>query len=251
MTTGNTRNEIQYADPIPDSSSSSASKTASPTSTPSAASATVSSAPSDTPTKGPNTAGIAAGVVVGVVVLAAIIGGVFFYLRRQKRQAVEEEYRRQAAVSSFVSGGKLHTSNSSMTDSRLDPEFMARRQSNGSIADNEDYSRRILKVGHSAYSITSSTNIARLRTHKHLDDGHHDRPTTHATLPLAFDEIPNLPYPPRLIPLLLCYVLRTARTPMPDESKNCIHLRTQPALRARFLPAAYTRLLTLEGRGPL
>jgi cell wall integrity and stress response component len=60
--------------------------------------------------------------------------------------AVEEEYRRQAAVNSFVSGGKLHTSNSSMTDSRLDPEFMARRQSNGSIADNEDYSRRILKV---------------------------------------------------------------------------------------------------------
>lgn len=59
---------------------------------------------------------------------------------------MEEEYRRQAAVNSFVSGGKLHTSNSSMTDSRLDPEFMARRQSNGSIADNEDYSRRILKV---------------------------------------------------------------------------------------------------------
>jgi hypothetical protein len=34
-----------------------------------------------------------------------------------------------------------------MTDSRLDPEYFAnRRSSNGSIADNEDYSRRILKV---------------------------------------------------------------------------------------------------------
>lgn len=95
---------------------------------------------------GPNKAGIAAGVVVGVVVLVAIIAGVFLYLRHRKRREVEEEYRRQAAVNQFVSGGKLHTSNSSMTDSRLDPEFMARRASNGSIADNEDYSRRILRV---------------------------------------------------------------------------------------------------------
>ncbi|KAL5379880.1 hypothetical protein DPSP01_008162 [Paraphaeosphaeria sporulosa] len=147
MTTGNTRNVIEYADPIVESSSSpSASKTASPTSSSAPESAAASSATSEPEKKGASTAGIAAGVVVGVVVLAAIIGGVFFYLRRQKRQAVEEEYRRQAAVNSFVSGGKLHTSNSSMTDSRLDPEFMARRQSNGSIADNEDYSRRILKV---------------------------------------------------------------------------------------------------------
>ncbi|KAL5427597.1 hypothetical protein PMIN06_012874 [Paraphaeosphaeria minitans] len=154
MSTGNTRNAIEYADPIIESSSSSsssasatsASKTASPISTSAPESAVASSATAEPEKKGPNTAGIAAGVVVGVVVLAAVIGGVFFYLRRQKRQAVEEEYRRQAAVNSFVSGGKLHTSNSSMTDSRLDPEFMARRQSNGSIADNEDYSRRILKV---------------------------------------------------------------------------------------------------------
>ncbi|KAL1601691.1 Protein SLG1 [Paraconiothyrium brasiliense] len=151
MSTGNSRNEIEYEDPISSSSSAAsssaaASKTATPTNSSPAESAVASSATSEPEKKGPNTAGIAAGVVVGVVVLAAIIGGVFFYLRRQKRLAVEEEYRRQAAVNSFVSGGKLHTSNSSMTDSRLDPEFMARRQSNGSIADNEDYSRRILKV---------------------------------------------------------------------------------------------------------
>lgn len=185
MTTGNSRNEIEYADPIPEvSSSATASKTASPTSSSPAESAVVSSAISEPEKKGPNTAGIAAGVVVGVVVLAAIIGGVFFYLRRQKRQSVEEEYRRQAAVNSFVSGGKLHTSNSSMTDSRLDPEFMARRQSNGSIADNEDYSRRILKVGRIAqwHHGAQQANNSRLRTHKHPDDGYHDRPTTHATL---------------------------------------------------------------------
>lgn len=95
-----------------------------------------------------NTAGIAAGVVVGVVALAAIVGGTFLYLRYRRRKAVEEEYRRQAAVNDFVGGGKPpHTSHSSMTDSRLDPEvMMSRRQSDGSIADNQDYSRRILRV---------------------------------------------------------------------------------------------------------
>lgn len=150
MSTGNTRNRIPYFQLDSSSSSSSAAATstsAAATSTPPAQSAAASTTSAPTEDKGPNTAGIAAGVVVGVLALAAIIGGVFFYLRRQRRLEVEDEYRRQAAVNQFVSGGKLHTSNSSMTDSRLDPEFMARRQSNGSIADNEDYSRRILKVG--------------------------------------------------------------------------------------------------------
>ena len=73
--------------------------------------------------------------------------GVWFLLRRRRQHQAEEDYRRNAAnVNAFVNGGKLHTSNSSMNDSRLDPSFVDRRQSNGSIADNEDYSRRILKV---------------------------------------------------------------------------------------------------------
>lgn len=144
MTTGKSLNPIDYYDPNAASSASS-STTAAPQSTHSGptATATVTDAPKSS---GPNKAGIAAGVVVGIVALAAIVGGIFFWLRQKRRREVEEEYRRQAAVNSFVSGGKLHTSNSSMTDSRLDPDFMARRQSNGSIADNEDYSRRILKV---------------------------------------------------------------------------------------------------------
>jgi cell wall integrity and stress response component len=107
-------------------------------------SATASSTPENSD-NGPNKAGIAAGVVVGVVAIAAIIGGVWFFLRRRRQHQAEEDYRRNAAnVNSFVSGGK--TSASSMNDSRLDPSFVDRRQSNGSIADNEDYSRRILKV---------------------------------------------------------------------------------------------------------
>ncbi|EDN08814.1 WSC domain-containing protein [Histoplasma capsulatum] len=100
------------------------------------------------PGKGPNKAGIAAGVVVGIVALGAIIGGGFFFMKYKKRKAVEEEYRRNATISSFVSGGKpLSSQQSSLSDSRLDQAMMShRRQSNGSIADDQDFSRRILKV---------------------------------------------------------------------------------------------------------
>ncbi|KAF2728433.1 hypothetical protein EJ04DRAFT_569514 [Polyplosphaeria fusca] len=147
--TGLTNNRIENYDPK--SSSASPSKTPSPqvSEITSYVQVTATDDPTAAPKKespGPNKAGIAAGVVVGVVVLVAIIAGIFLFLRHKKRREVEEEYRRQAAVNQFTGGGKLHTSNSSMTDSRLDPEFNARRASNGSIADNEDYSRRILRV---------------------------------------------------------------------------------------------------------
>jgi len=143
--TGTTPNRIEHYNPPKVSSSSSSS--AAPSSTKAVKEETSTPTPTEKPeeNKGPNKAGIAAGVVVGVVALAAIIGGIIFYLRQKKRKELEEEHRRRD-LTSFISGGKLHTSNSSMTDSRLDPEFMNRRQSNGSIADNEDYSRRILKV---------------------------------------------------------------------------------------------------------
>jgi cell wall integrity and stress response component len=149
--TGNTRNPVDFYDPK-ESSSSVASSTAkatsaaAPTSTSAAsASATPSSTPKDDDK--PNTIAIAVGVVVGLLALAAILLGVWFLMRRRRQKQAEDDYRRNAAnVNAFVNGGKLHTSNSSMNDSRLDPSFVDRRQSNGSIADNEDYSRRILKV---------------------------------------------------------------------------------------------------------
>jgi hypothetical protein len=83
-------------------------------------------------------------------------------MRRRRQKQAEEDYRRNAAnIDQFVSGGKLHTSASSMNDSRIDPSFMDRRQSNGSIADNEDYSRRILKVGITAQLVlATSANMA-------------------------------------------------------------------------------------------
>ncbi|KAI9850753.1 MAG: hypothetical protein M1838_005164 [Thelocarpon superellum] len=102
------------------------------------------SAATQSTSSGPNKAAIAAGVVVGLVAIAALAGGTFLFLRGRKRRAVEEEYRRNAAINGIT--GKTDSS-SSVSDSRLEPSvMMQRRMSDGSIADNQDYSRRILKV---------------------------------------------------------------------------------------------------------
>lgn len=97
---------------------------------------------------GPNVAGIVAGVVSGIVVVAGVCFGLWFYMRRKRNNEIEEEYRRNAAVNAFISGSKPPSSSGSisMTDSRLDPVMAHRRMSDGSIADNEDYSRKILRV---------------------------------------------------------------------------------------------------------
>lgn len=89
-------------------------------------------------------AGVAAGTVVGVLAVAGAVGGTFFYMRRKRNNEIEEEHRRNAAVNSFIGGG--HSVGGSVTDARLDPIMAQRRMSDGSIADNEDYSRRILRV---------------------------------------------------------------------------------------------------------
>ena len=97
--------------------------------------------------KGPNTAGIAAGVVVGFAAVCAIAGGLFLFLRHRRRRAVEEEYKHNASINNFTGSQKPSTPGS-VSDARLEPSvMMQRRQSDGSIADNQDYSRRILKVG--------------------------------------------------------------------------------------------------------
>jgi len=106
-----------------------------------------------------NVAGIAAGVVVGVVAIAAICIGAFFFLRRRKRQAVEDEYKRSNQVNDFMGNGHErkapNTGYSQMSDQRLDTEAAAgRRNSVGSIADDQDYSRRILRVSIERISLT-------------------------------------------------------------------------------------------------
>ncbi|KAK3317666.1 hypothetical protein B0T19DRAFT_446619 [Cercophora scortea] len=96
--------------------------------------------------KSTNTAGIAAGVVVGVVVLAALVGGAWFYIRRRRNKDIEEEHRRNAAVNAFTGKPPGSSGGMSILDARLDPVMAQRRMSDGSIADNQDYSRRILRV---------------------------------------------------------------------------------------------------------
>lgn len=87
------------------------------------------------------------GVVVAVVAVAGAIGGVFFYLRRKRNKEIEEEHRRNAAVNSFIGHKPPGSSGGlSITDARLDPVMAQRRLSDGSIADNHDYSRKILRV---------------------------------------------------------------------------------------------------------
>lgn len=106
------------------------------------------SASNDNKSGGTNTVGIAVGVVVGIVGIAAIIGASIFFIRRRRNAQIEEEHRRNAAVNAFISGSKPPSTEGSlaMTDSRLDPVAVHRRLSDGSIADNQDYSRRILRV---------------------------------------------------------------------------------------------------------
>jgi cell wall integrity and stress response component len=76
-------------------------------------------------------------------------GGAYLFIRNKRRREVEEEYKRNAAASQLSAGSKppLYSGSiSSLTDTRLDPVKAQRRLTDGSIADNEDYSRRILKV---------------------------------------------------------------------------------------------------------
>jgi cell wall integrity and stress response component len=152
--------DVSYDDPPPESStSSSAAPTHSATSSavnPPQQSSTGGSSDgsndgdenNDDGNDGPNVVAIVAGIVGGVVAIAALAGGFWFFLRRRRNAEIEEEHRRNAAVNAFISGAKPPSSsgNISLTDSRLEPGLGARRMSDGSIADNQDYSRKILRV---------------------------------------------------------------------------------------------------------
>ncbi|KAK3496128.1 WSC domain-containing protein [Neurospora crassa] len=107
---------------------------------------TESTLPDDTKKGKSNTAGIVAGTVVAVVVVLSAVGGVFLFMRRKRNKEIEDEHRRNAAVNAFVGKPPSTSDGMSMADARLDPVLVQRRLSDGSIADNQDYSRRILRV---------------------------------------------------------------------------------------------------------
>lgn len=93
---------------------------------------------------GTNKGAIAGGVVGGVVALAGLSALALFFVRRKRQQ--EDPLPPPTAV---AGGEPKYSENpfSDMADSRLDPSITSqRRMSNGSIADDQDFSRRILKV---------------------------------------------------------------------------------------------------------
>lgn len=108
-------------------------------------SATVAPSPTGNSSSGagPSKVGIAVGVVVGVLAVAAIVGGIMLWLKQKRRRKIEEEHKQKEIVNSFVASKGSDT----VSDQRLDPKIFAhRRESIGSIADDMDYSRRILQV---------------------------------------------------------------------------------------------------------
>ncbi|KAH7134664.1 hypothetical protein B0J13DRAFT_528767 [Dactylonectria estremocensis] len=149
---------VEDMEPVSSSTTAASSSTAKPTTSAAATSAATTSEASSTSSsdsdsddgggKKTNTVAIAVGSVVGVVAVAAIIGAAVFFVRRRRNAEIEEDHRRNAAVNAFINGSKPPGSSGSisMTDSRLDPVMAHRRLSDGSIADEQDYSRRILRV---------------------------------------------------------------------------------------------------------
>lgn len=79
-------------------------------------------------------------------------------MRRKRNKEIEDEHRRNAAVNAFIGKPPSTSDGMSMADARLDPVLVQRRLSDGSIADNQDYSRRILRVRDSASQPINLTN---------------------------------------------------------------------------------------------
>lgn len=96
----------------------------------------------NTPSSGGGVSGgMAAGIAIGVLALVALGGVGFFFVRRRRRA----EYQKQYEPSGFSSSpGSLNRPFG--TDQRLEPQMLQKRESVGSLADENDYSRKILRV---------------------------------------------------------------------------------------------------------
>lgn len=120
-----------------------------------------SSASGHSSSGGSSKVGVAVGVVVGVLAIAAIVGGLILLMKHRRRKAVEEEYKRNAANAEFLRQKSGKSETSSTNDNRLDQAatFTHRRQSIGSIADENDFSRRILQVSDSSSKTSIDANV--------------------------------------------------------------------------------------------
>ena len=101
-------------------------------------------------------AGAIAGIVVGVIGAGAMAGVGFFFYRRNKRRA-QEDGGSTSIYGKSPKGTSGHQRIPSTGipppqnpfkphDPRLEPEMMQQRYSTGSLADEQDYSRKILRV---------------------------------------------------------------------------------------------------------
>jgi len=78
------------------------------------------------------------------VAVAAIVGAIFFFVRRRRNQRDNNSWNGSEMAGKTQIPAMRRAPG---PESRIDPEALANhRMSDGSIADNEDYSRRILKV---------------------------------------------------------------------------------------------------------
>jgi len=129
----------------------SASSIATPTSAPSntvyvtTGQTTIIQAPSQTGNSSKSGGGVSGGAAAGIVIAVLLIvggaAGAFFFIRRRRRDAYQKQYE----GSNFSSSpGSLNRPFG--TDQRLEPGMVQKRESVGSLADEQDYSRKILRV---------------------------------------------------------------------------------------------------------
>lgn len=92
-------------------------------------------------------------MVVGAVALVGLVAGIYFFLRRRRAVSVSSSgHRRATSIDAWSSVpptmGPTLPRLSTLNDSRLDPRVLNEKRKSGVsiFADNEDYSRRILKV---------------------------------------------------------------------------------------------------------
>jgi len=85
--------------------------------------------------------GAVAGIVIAILLIAGIAGATIFYIRRRRKA----EYEKHESSGFGSSPGSLSRPFAGI-DSRLDPTMVQRPQSVGSLADDQDYSRKILRV---------------------------------------------------------------------------------------------------------
>jgi cell wall integrity and stress response component len=121
----------------------SASQTASSTVFVTTGQTTVTASPTGSSSTGSSgiSGGAVAGIVIAILLIAGIAGATIFYIRRRRKA----EYEKHESSAFGSSPGSLSRPFAGI-DSRLDPNMVQRPQSVGSLADDRDYSRKILRV---------------------------------------------------------------------------------------------------------